>query len=122
MQFSLPLLFQLLLGLMTFAEKMKAPGVQKKELVLEGVKAAVPIIVGALPGGTAAVVADGARKADLVLSVASDAIDGLHAVMKKNNLYPEADAAISQASAAVLGVQAIVHSAFPADTAVAASG
>lgn len=101
-------LFQIIISLMAFAQKMKgATGEQKKALVMEGVQSAIPLIVPMLPAGAA----QGVLEAEKVLTIASEVIDSTHAVLKANNLYPHVEEALAQVGSAVAVTNAALQGA-----------
>lgn len=99
MQF-LPIV-QALLGLMTFFERMNAPGATKKELVLTAFQAATPL----LPASTQQNIRDEAPQVAQVMGVASELVDALHGVAKKHNLYPQLEQTFAAASDILDGVR-----------------
>lgn len=110
----LPTIFQIVLGLMSVAEKYNAPGAAKKAIVVQGIQTLAPVIVKALPASVQSDVQDGVKIANAVTNIAVNAIDGLHEVAKANNLYPGIEQTLGQAADGAAGLQQIV-SAFSSE-------
>lgn len=102
----LPTLFQTLLGLMAFADKLQgASGAAKKDLVLAGVQAALPA-VALLPASTQQNIKDEAPKLAQSAALVSDMIDALHGVAKEHNLYPQIEQSLGVAADVAGGLRA----------------
>lgn len=103
-------IFQAIVSFMSLAQKMTgATGEQKKALVMQGVKSALPLIVPMLPSQVGAAV----TSVESILPGVSKIIDDTHAVLKANNLYPHLDEVLQQASSVVAVTNATLQSAFP---------
>lgn len=108
----LPTIFQTLLGLMAFADKLQAPGAAKKDLVLAGVQAALPA-VALLPASTQQNIKDEAPKVAQTAALVGDMIDALHGVAKQHNLYPQIEQSLGVASDVAGGLQAAAEALAP---------